>query len=236
MPAKKNTTAKAGTGSLRIPAPNQVVAHIPIRSREGSSLITNSLKGANDVSCVDMGIKELRKAKAPGGKVASPKRQPRNPELEYQKSMYPIPGKKNAYGFPAAAIRNSLVTSVKNLKKQGKTSIDGTDVERNVWIDADVGGLVQMTKCSKPRMREDIVRDSGQTRAPRLRYRAEFDKWAAVVKVRFNPDMFSLEEIINLLAHAGLNDGLCEKRAGKGYEHGTYVLDRDLADIKVVPA
>lgn len=218
---------------MRIPSPRRNRVHVLVKSMDGSSLITNSLKGANELNTVDIGIKRLEDKKNPGGKVTQKRYRDRNPKKEFEKSIYWIPGKKKQYGLPASGFRKSIVEVAKNLKKSGTAKIDGTDVQRNIWVESDVCGYIRL-KTKAPHMREDIVRQSGQNRAPMLRYRAEFEKWEATIRLLYNPDMFSAEEVVNLLAHAGVSDGYAEKRIGKGYEHGGYLVKKVIKDEVVM--
>jgi hypothetical protein len=69
-------------------------------------------------------------------------------------------------------------------------------------------------------MREDVVRiGKGSTD---LRYRAELLGWEADVKVKFNADVLSAEQVVNLLKISGFSVGLGEWRPQKSGEYGTF--------------
>jgi len=151
----------------------------------------------------------------------------RNPEQEFKDSMYYMPGsspksKNPKYGLVAAGFKKAMVRAAK--------PIDGiamTDVQQNIFVYDEADGLVPI-KCSKPRMREDIVSiGKGTGKTPDLRYRGEYKDWSAKLRIRYNADFFTSEEVLNLLSHAGLSVGWGEMRPEKGYDHGIYDIQGD---------
>ena len=104
--------------------------------------------------------------------------------------------------------------------------IDGiamTDVLQNIYICEEDRGMVKLT--GKPNMHESIVRiGKGTQKTPEIRYRAEFKSWSTNLKIRYNADFFSADEVINLLAQAGLLVGWGEMRPEKGYSNGMYAI------------
>ncbi len=60
----------------------------------------------------------------------------------------------------------------------------------------------------KQDVHEAIGRTSGMSKAPRLIMRPQFHNWSADLRIVYNEDIFSLEQVANLLNWAGFNCGL----------------------------
>ena len=131
-------------------------------------------------------------------------------------------------GFHAAAIRNGIISACRlvNFKMTlAKMSVfvvaDGYD-EKEPQIP-----LVRIY--GKPRKQEDMARvETGQ---PYVTVRAAYMEWSAKVKIRWDLDQFTLEDISNLLARVGGQVGICEGRpdsknsAGMGW--GLFEIKRE---------
>lgn len=71
-------------------------------------------------------------------------------------------------------------------------------------------------------MREDVV--VLQRGASDLRYRPMIRDWALEFLVKFNADLLSAEQVMNLFQHAGFGNGLCEWRPQKSGSYGTFSI------------
>lgn len=71
-----------------------------------------------------------------------------------------------------------------------------------------------------PEMREDMVRIGMGTAD--IRYRAEFKKWEAELTIRYNPNVMSAEQIINLINMGGFANGIGDWRPSKDGSFGTF--------------
>lgn len=143
------------------------------------------------------------------------KREAKDPQVEYEQSLYPIPGKKNAFGFPASAIKKAMVSSCRYVEGINMTFAKGAfHIE---------GRLLEIQK-AKPKMREDVVRlNSGVKPVADLRYRAEFGEgWEMTVPVTFNPRAINPSSVVNLLKIAGHNIGIGEWRPEKNGDFGRF--------------
>jgi hypothetical protein len=69
-------------------------------------------------------------------------------------------------------------------------------------------------------MREDMVRVGMGTAD--LRYRASFWPWSAIVRVRFNANVLSAAQIVNLFNTAGFAVGIGEWRMEKDGQSGSF--------------
>jgi hypothetical protein len=160
--------------------------------------------------------KEMMRAKQAGE--AKHKKAPKNPEEEFQACLYPMPGKKESYGFPASGFKKAAVSACRYA--------DGINMTFAKGAFHVVGDLLEI-KGSKPKMREDIVRlNSGPKPVADIRYRAEFDKWAVEIPVRFNSAAITPSMIVNLFNIAGFSVGIGEWRPEKSGSFGMFEIQK----------
>jgi hypothetical protein len=183
-------------------------------------LITHSW---SEKARLDMLRKQVKAVKAAG-------RQARDPEEDFQNSLYEI--REGVYGFPTTAVKLALTSSAHQDKGVAKTSILS-----NVWLDCQMfrvrpalaGAVCDMPLSriygAKPQMREDMVRvGSGMQRTSTLAYRAQFFPWAAKISGRFNPTQVPAESLAFLFDEAGRACGLCDWRNEKRGVFGSFHL------------
>ncbi|KKL87021.1 hypothetical protein LCGC14_1938870, partial [marine sediment metagenome] len=125
-------------------------------------------------------------------------------------SLYPMPGKKNKYGFPAIAFKKAAVDACSHVDGLTKVLARG-----GFHV---VGEMVEIK--GKPRMREDMVRIAMGTAD--IRYRGEFPEWSCTLSIRHNPNVLSAEQIINLFNVAGFAVGIGEGRPQKDQSWGMF--------------
>ena len=140
--------------------------------------------------------KQLKKAKTG--------REVRNPEADYQGSIYHF-AKNGRSGFPAVGFKAAMVRAGKQL------DYTMTDLRGMFFVVPDEGDLVEIV--GKHRMREDMVR-IGQGTSD-LRFRAEYPEWKATVVIRYNSRAISEEELVKLIEQAGFSCGIGEWRPEK---------------------
>lgn len=142
------------------------------------------------------------------GKAKASKREIRDPEKDYQESMYVRPD--GSYGFPALAFKNAVVTAAND------AGIQKVLARRAFHVTGDE--LVKID--GAPTMREDTVRvGMGSTD---LRYRAEFQEWSTEIPLIFNEGVISLEQLLNLFRIAGFGVGVGDWRPERNGMHGTW--------------
>ena len=146
-------------------------------------------------------------------KVSSAKRAPRNPEESFRESLYPIPGKKNAFGFPASGFKKAAVSACRQLDGINMTFVRGA-----FFV---MGDLVEFD--GTPTMREDMVRLNGQKAD--IRYRAEFKTWSAQLSIRYNKGSISIPQIVNLMNIAGFSVGVGEWRPERNGAFGMFEVE-----------
>lgn len=143
-------------------------------------------------------------------RVTTAKREPRDPEQLFRDSLYPLPDKRNAYGFPASGFKKAAVSACRQIDGINMTFVRGA-----FFV---MGDLVEIL--GKPTMREDIVRLNGQSAD--VRYRGEFKEWSAQLTIRYNKGSISKEQIINLLNIAGFAVGVGEWRPERNGAYGMF--------------
>jgi len=143
--------------------------------------------------------KQMKKAKQ--GKEA------KNPHQDYLDSLYTLPD--GGYCFPAVAFKSAAVSACRNVDMKMTIARGAFHV---------IGEMVKIE--GEPRMREDMVRVGMGTAD--LRYRGEFPEWSAVLTVRYNANMISVEQIANLFNVAGFAVGVGEWRPEKTGSYGMF--------------
>jgi hypothetical protein len=161
-------------------------------------------------------------------KVAKGKREAKDPNREFEGARYRIP--KSEYdGFPAGGIKSAIVDAC--------SYVDGiTKVAASGGLHVNLGEPLVPIQAANgkrpvtPTMREDLVRVGGKgkgTGTADLRYRPEYTEWSIPIKVRFNPRIISIAQIVNLLNHAGFSIGLGEMRPQKMGQYGMFECQAD---------
>lgn len=174
--------------------------------------------------------KQMKKAK--GAKTA------KDPAQDYIDSLYWLSEKpenptqkqieKADFGFPAIAFKNAAVGACRHIDGMKMT------ISRGVFhITGDDNGLVKIV--GSPNIREDMVR-IGMGVAD-IRYRGEFKNWSVTLTVRYNKNVLSEEQIVNLFNTAGFAVGVGEWRPEKDGQNGMFhvatdkeFIERELAD------
>ena len=161
--------------------------------------------------------KQMKKAK--GAKEA------KDPRSDFDASLYRLPD--GGYGFPSVAFKGAAVTAGTSVA--GITKVAARQAFHVLGEDADVEGAFDGCKSrvnlvriegGAPTMREDMVRVGMGTAD--LRYRGEFTDWHAKILVRYNANVLSESQILNLLNTAGFAVGVGEWRPEKDGMNGMY--------------
>lgn len=143
----------------------------------------------------------------------------KDPQKDYEESLYVLNGGKvnekgTVYGFPAVAFKAASVSACRNLDMKMTMARGAYHV---------VGDMIVIN--GEPSMREDMVRVGMGTAD--IRYRGEFREWSADVTIRYNEDVISPEQIINLFNVAGFAVGVGEWRPEKNGGFGMFHVEGD---------
>lgn len=171
------------------------------------------IKGVTPLICHNWDEKTKRQMLDKQMKKATGPRQAKNPEEQYESSLYKT--SDGGYGFPAVAFKAAAV------RAGTLTGMKMTESRQMFRVIPDDGDLVKIK--GKPRMREDMVRVQ---QAADIRYRGEFPEWGATLTIQYDADVVSPEQIINLFARAGFAVGIGEWRMEKKGNFGSFEIAR----------
>jgi len=154
-------------------------------------------------------------------KKASAGREAKDPWSDFVESMYWLDGmpdqpteedvKKGRFGFPAVGFKAAAVTACTSIG-----SITKVAARQAFHVE---GEFVEI-KGPPPSMREDIARVGMGTAD--LRYRGEFDPWSAVLTVKYNANVMSAAQVVNLFQTAGFAVGVGEWRPERDGVYGRF--------------
>jgi hypothetical protein len=165
----------------------------------------------------EMLFKQMKKAKAA--------KEAKDPMADFEDSMYRM--NDGGYGFPSVAFKNAAVTAGTSVA--GLTKIQARQAFHILGEDADIEGAFEGSKSrvnlvriegGEPSMREDMVKIAMGTAD--LRYRPEFSEWRAKILVRYNTNVLSESQILNLLNVAGFAVGVGEWRPERDGQYGMF--------------
>jgi len=134
-------------------------------------------------------------------------------------------------GIPAGAFRNALVDACKLV------GFASTAAKKALFIyqdgfDRDEGTPLVRIIGEEPRLLESMVRvGSGLNKTVDIAVRPQWLDWGARLRFQFDADLFTLEDVVNLVSRAGVQIGICEGRpfsknsAGMGW--GTFCVVTD---------
>lgn len=169
-------------------------------------------------------------------KKAKGAREAKDPKADFEASMYRL--SDGGHGFPSVAFKNAAVTAGTSVA--GLTKIAARQAFHMLGEDADIMGAFDGSKSrvnlvriegSDPHIREDMVKVGMGTAD--LRYRAEYSGWHAKILVRFNANVLSPAQILNLINTAGFAVGVGEWRPEKDGQSGLFHVATE-AELKAL--
>ena len=199
MPRTKAATAATN------PTGQAVVIELPPLKIDTASI---TLIGDSELISHRWSEKAKKEIRDKQTKQAKQARAAKDPEAEYKESLYPYPG--GGYGFPAVAFKSAAVDACSHIQNVTKVEARGA-----FHI---AGDLVKIE--GEPAMREDMVR-IGMGVAD-LRYRGGFKEWRTTFTIRYNANVISLSQILNLFNTAGFAIGVGEWRPQRDGSSGMF--------------
>lgn len=201
--AKKNETA----GIIDIPALKQ----------DG---LTFAVLGTTPIILARMSEKARHELLLPRGrKTAADKASSlkHNPLEEYQASPYTSQNDKAPTYLQvlAAAFKKGMAGAALDLPGASKAQIG-----RLLWVKGDDTGGERISLYGVPQLFMSVTRSADMNKTPDIRTRAIVPQWACLVHVRFVRTLIKENAVLNLLASAGITQGVGDWRAQKGA--GTY--------------
>lgn len=154
-------------------------------------------------------VKQQMKQKMETGKAASSKknREPQSTDDLYEGARYR--SHEGWDGFHAAAIRKGLISACRLV------GFKMTLAKLSLFVEADGRDAKEpqiplIRIYGDPVKQEDMARvETGQ---PYVAVRAAYHEWTAKIRVRFDADQFTFEDVTNLLSRVGLQVGIGEGR------------------------
>lgn len=150
------------------------------------------------------------------GSVAKGKktREARDLEQDYLDAMHL--DKDSRHGIPAPAFRSAMISACRLVGFQMTKAKLSVFVQPDTF-DADDGTPLVLIK-GEPRLHEGYVRL--ETGVASVAIRPMWQEWTADVKVSFDADQFTLTDVYNLMARAGMQVGIGEGRPDSKKSHG----------------
>jgi hypothetical protein len=207
---EKVQTLKEIVKVMVVPPVDKKRLYVTVRNREGSSALVHRFHE-------DVKGKMLKKQM--GGVVE--KNGPRDPQKEYEQSLYPK-SEKGKHQFPTSWFKGTMTNAAHTFDTVKRAQAKGA-----CFV---VGEFVEVE--GEPNMHEATVRL--ETGVAMQRFRAEFKKWSARLTIEFNPKVISEEKIIHLLDAAGFSVGVGDHRPQKNGTNGRFEVDYE--NVQVGPA
>ena len=118
--------------------------------------------------------------------------------------------KAGRFGFPAVGFKSSAVDACSHV--DGVTKVEARGAFHIIGDMIEIQGT--------PSIREDMVRIGMGTAD--LRYRGEFKEWKASLHIRYNANVLSAEQVVNLFNTAGFAIGVGEWRPARDGSNGMF--------------
>ena len=140
---------------------------------------------------------------------ARKKKEPADPQAEYEASLYRFPD--GAYGVPATWFKGAAVDACRYTEGITMKAARGVIFVKYDGRAEDGTALVHING-DGPHMRRDMVRIAMGTAD--IRYRGEFRDWWVSIRVKYNANILTAEQLVNLFSLAGHHVGVGEGRPG----------------------
>lgn len=160
-------------------------------------------------------IELIDKLLAKSTKAASAGREPQDIDKEYNQSKYI--SKDGWEGIPASAFKSAMIRAAKLC---GMVMID-TATSISIVADCNETQLIHIEGESEMLLEAIPLKPSGML----VSSRAIYKEWSAILTVRYNAGMISMEQVCQLIQAAGFGVGIGAKRPEKtNYEYGKWEL------------
>ena len=138
-----------------------------------------------------------------------------NPMDEYRDSPYTLPDGPTLIGFPSAGFKKAMLDAALDMPGMRKSQIG-----RQVRVEGDYTPIY-----GTPELYMAVVRSADINRTPDIRTRAIMPKWACKIRITFARPLVTSQQILSLLAAAGITVGIGDGRQGKGsMSFGTFQI------------
>jgi hypothetical protein len=203
---KRTPAAVGATSQVTVEFPEPKLQTITIRVQGDTPLIMNHWSQK---------AKEIMRLTQMGG--AKPKKAPKDPAACIDDATYFISRNPERIGFPALAFKKAIVTAALTFDAKKSQFSRAFHVLPDARL-AD-GPMVEIFYKEKVG-REDMVR-VGMGSAD-LRYRPEFQEWWCNLKIRYDANQISANQLGFAVNQAGFSIGVGEWRVEKSGESGMF--------------
>lgn len=160
------------------------------------------------------------------------KREPKNFDEVYSGAMHLTA--EGWCGIPAGAFRNAMISACRTVgykmthaKLAAFVLADGYDKDDETPMVRIYGEPTRHTTYAR--------NDNGSID---IRVRPMWKQWHAVVRVRYDADMFSERDIVNLLmrvgAQVGIGEGRPDSKNSAGMGWGLFEIEQEVADVSAI--
>lgn len=141
-------------------------------------------------------------------------REARDPEAEFEAAKHIM--LDGSYGIPAPAFRSAMISACRLVGFQMTKAKLSVFVEPDGFDTDDGTPLVRLI--GNPELHKGHVRlESG---VASIAIRPMWREWSATVRIRFDLDQFSAQDVVNLMSRAGQQVGIGEGRPDSKKSHG----------------
>lgn len=148
-----------------------------------------------------------------------------DPLTEYRETIYlnRDEARPSLVHLPAGMFQKALASAALDMPGASKSQI-----LRLVSI-----ASTQIDMFGKPMMSMEMVRSSDMAKTPDVRTRAIFPEWCCKIEIEFVSTLLKPNQIVNLLAAAGMIVGIGDWRPQKGGSHGKFaIVEENDADYR----
>lgn len=192
------TTATTGSKTITIKPPNFGRAEFKLTGVAPLVIHRFSAKTKNEM-----------KLKMETGKAASSKktREPKNTDDTFNESRYI--SRDGWDGVHAGSFRNALISACRLVGFKMTLAKMSLFIEADGW-DKDEPQIPLVRIHGKPVKQEDMARvETGQ---PYVTVRAAYHNWSIKLRIRWDADQFTIDDVANLLSRVGMQVGIGEGR------------------------
>jgi hypothetical protein len=201
---------------VRITAPNFKLGTFTIEAADGAPLVIHRFSAKTKNEMIE---------KQTTGKAASSKknRAPKDAEETFNDARYISPA--NWDGFNASSIRAAMITACKLVGFHMTLAKLAIFVEPDGW-DAKEPQIPLVRIYGDPILQQDIARVSNGN--PYVTIRPAYHNWSAKVKIKWDADQFTQDDIFNLLhrvgGQVGIGEGRPNSKKGTGMGWGIFKI------------
>lgn len=208
-PSKEEPPKKAiQPPPTQIKPPRMAIIAVPIRGMKGSPLVINAF------SAKARETMRLKQEQGSLGTKSGKKRDPKDFDGLYMAARHI--SRDGWDGMAAATIRNAAISACRLVGFKMTLGRLSLFTEADGISESDGTPLIRIH--GEPVPFEAMVRNA--TGVADIRIRPRWDEWSAMLRIRFDQDQFSDEDIVNLLYRAGTQCGICEGRPDSSSSNG----------------